>query len=77
MSKLADLDAHLFDALDRLSRATTPDEITSEVTRSEAIVGISDQILEAAKVKVLAAKLFAEHGASVLPMLPQIGKSAE
>lgn len=75
MSKLADLDRHLFDALDRLAAATSAEEIAAEVARSDAIVGLSDQIMEGAKVKLMAAKVFAEHGDKVLPMLPQIGSS--
>lgn len=77
MSKLADLDHHLFDALDRLASAKSPEEIAAEVTRAEAIIGISDQIMEGAKVKIAAAKIYAEHGGKVLDMLPQIGKSSE
>lgn len=59
MSKLADLDRHLFDALDRLAQAKSPEEISAEVNRADAIVGISDQIMEGAKIKLMAAKVFA------------------
>lgn len=77
-SRFGDLDTHLFAALDRLNNsALTPDQITAEATRADAIVGIADQVIEAAKVKVAAAKLFAEHGHGIKEMLPQIGKSAE
>ena len=78
MSNLSELNAHLFDALTRLgSPDLSPEQIDAEVKRSNAIVGIADQITENAKVSITAAKLFAEHGAQVLPMLPKIGKAAE
>ena len=75
-NKLGDLDSHLFAALERLNdEDLNPDQITTEVERSGAIVDLADQIIGNAKVKLAAAKLFAEFGAAVEPMLPQIGKS--
>ena len=75
---LADLNAHLFDALDRLSKPDlTAEQIQSEVDRAGAIVNVADQVTENAKVMLSAAKLYAEHGAHVLPHLPQIGKATE
>ena len=75
-NKLGDLDNHLFAALERLSSEDlTPDRIEAEVARAVAIVNVADQILEGAKVKLTAAKLYAEHGSGIKEMLPQIGKS--
>lgn len=77
-SKLSNLDSHLFAALDRLSDANlTPEQIETEAKRAEAVVKIADQVTENAKTKIVAAKLYAEHGATVLPMLPQIGSAQE
>lgn len=74
--RLGDLDNHLFAALERLSAEDlSEDKIAAEVARADAIVSIADQILEGAKVKLTAAKLFAEHGGAIKEMLPQIGKS--
>lgn len=78
MSTLADLNTHLFAQLDRLDgEKLTPEQIETEVARSEAIVKVADRITENAKVQLAAAKLFAEHRDVILPMLPQIGKAVE
>jgi hypothetical protein len=67
---------HLFAQLSRLSDPDlTADQVTTEVARTEAIVSISDQLVEGYKLQLTAAKLYAEHGAQILPHLPQIGKS--
>ncbi|MDF2141225.1 hypothetical protein [Paenirhodobacter sp. CAU 1674] len=77
-SKLANLDEHLFAALERLSdEDLSSEQIEIEVKRSGAIVEIADQVTENARVKLAAAKLFAEHGEAVLPHLPQIGQVKE
>ncbi|MBM2293784.1 hypothetical protein JQX09_17795 [Sulfitobacter pseudonitzschiae] len=77
-NKLGDLDNHLFAALERLGdEDLTSDQIEMEVKRAEAIVRVADQVTENAKTKLVAARLFAEHGASISPMLPQIGKTVE
>jgi hypothetical protein len=78
MSNLAELNAHLFAALDRLDAASSSaEEIEAEAKRAAAIVEIADRITENAKVQIAAAKLFAEHREMILPMLPQIGKAAD
>ena len=78
MSTLADLNAHLFAALDRLDvENLTPEQIEAEVARAGAIVDVADRITENAKVQLQAAKLFAEHGDKILPTLPMIGKAKE
>ncbi len=75
-NKLGDLNDHLFAQLERLSDENMdPKEMAQEVRRAKAIVGVSDQIVENATLKIRAAKLFADHGEKILPMLPQIGKS--
>ncbi|MFV1733654.1 hypothetical protein VWX99_00385, partial [Phaeobacter sp. JH18-27] len=75
-NKLADLNNHLFAQLERLSEEKlTSDQIEDEVKRTEAIVSLSDQIVGNADLQLKAAKLFAEHGSTVLPLLPQLGKS--
>ena len=72
---ITDLNAFLFAQLERLDVETlTPEQIGDEVKRAEAIVSIADQISKNHDTALKAAKLFAEHGAQVLPMLPMVGK---
>jgi hypothetical protein len=76
MSSLAELNRHLFAALDRLDVDNlTPEQIEAEVARAGAIVDVADRITENAKVQLQAAKLFAEHGAQIVPHLPMIGQA--
>lgn len=75
-NKLGDLNNHLFAALERLGDETmTPEQIEAEAKRADAIVAVADQITENAKTMLVAARLYAEHGDKIRPMLPQIGKS--
>lgn len=76
-NRLSDLNSHLFDQLTRLSGDLSSEQIEQEVARTEAIVQVADQITDNAKVMLQAAKLYAEHGQHVLPMLPQIGAPAK
>ena len=76
-NKLADLNDHLFMQLERLAQESlTPEQIEAEVKRTGAIVSVADQIADNARLQLSAAKLYAEHGAQVVPYLPQIGKAA-
>lgn len=78
MTTLAELNRHLFAALDRLDPENmTAEDIEKEVARAGAIVDVADRITENAKVQLQAAKLFAEHGAQIVPHLPMIGKAKE
>lgn len=77
-NKLSDLNNHLFAQLERLSgEDLTPEQIEQEAKRADAIVSVADQIARNADLQLKAAKLFADHGQSVLPMLPQIGGPKE
>lgn len=77
-NRLSDLNDHLFTQLARLADTNLkPEEIEVEVERTRAIVSVADRITGNADLQLKAAKLFAEHGAQILPMLPQIGKAAE
>ena len=77
-NRLSDLNAHLFAQLDRLSDAAmSAEQLDAEVKRAAAMVDVADQITENAKLQLSAAKLFAEHGQAVLPMLPKIGNATE
>jgi hypothetical protein len=77
-NKLSDLNNHLFAQLERLSNETlSAEQLEIEVKRADALVSVADQITGNADLQLKAAKLYAEHGANVLPMLPQIGGKAE
>lgn len=77
-TSLSGLKQHLFQQLERISNGNlTAEELEAEVSRTEAIVSLADQVTEASKMQLTAAKLFAEHGQGVLHMLPQIGKATE
>ncbi len=77
-NKLSNLNDHLFTQMERLSDENlSAEEIDKEVKRANAIVSVSDQITSNADLQLKAAKLFAEHGQAVAPMLPQIGNAAE
>ncbi len=76
MSSIAEVNRHLFAALDRLDvEMLTPEQIATEVARAGAIVDIADRITENAKVQLQAAKLFAEHGDKIVAHLPMIGNA--
>lgn len=75
--KMSDLNAALFAQLDRVSNPElSPEALEQEVERTNAIVSVADQITGNYDLQLKAAKLFAEHGQSVLPHLPMIGKDA-
>jgi hypothetical protein len=68
-NRLSDLNNHLFAQLERLSDETlSAEQIAQEVTRAEAIVGLSGQIVANAAVQLKAAHLLADHsGRAKLP----------
>lgn len=75
-NKLSDLNNHLFAQMERLTEEGISEEnLKQEVARAEAMVDISDQVLRVADTNLKAAKLFADHGEAVLPMLPSVGKA--
>ena len=77
-NNLTDLNNVLFAQLTRLSDSgLSPEQIEVEAARAKAIVDVADQITGNADLQLKAAKLFADHGNVVLPMLPQIGGGNE
>lgn len=72
-NKLADLNNHLFAQLERLSdESLTPEQIETEVKRTDAIVDVSEQIVRNADLALKAAKIVADHGDRFIDMLPMI-----
>jgi hypothetical protein len=77
-NKLGDLNNHLFAALERLSdEGMTGEQIDQEAKRAGAIVDVADKILSNADIQLKAAKLWAEHGSTIMPMLPKIGSAEQ
>lgn len=73
-NKLGNLDDHLFMAIERLNdEGLTAEQIESEARRADAIVDLADKVIENSRTKISAARLFAEHGDKIMPMLPKIG----
>lgn len=74
-NKLTDLNDHLFAQLERLSdEELTAEEIAQEVTRTDAMVKVSEQIIGNATIVLRGAELLAEHGGKgtfehMLPMM--------
>lgn len=77
-NKMDDLHNHLFAQLERLSEeGLSEEDIDREVKRADALVSVSDTIISGQKLRLDAAKLFAQHGAAILPHLPAIGGNAK
>lgn len=72
-NKLTDLNDHLFMQLERLGdEDLTPDQIDIEARRAAAMVEVSDQILEGAKVHLKAAEIAGRYSMPLASIVPQI-----
>lgn len=72
-NKLLDLNNHLFAQLERLSdEELSPEDLGHEIQRTDAIVSVSEQIVQNANVALKAASLVAEYGGKFDKMLPMI-----
>lgn len=75
MSNLQNVNNLLFAQLERLSgEKFTIEEMEREVKRSESMVKISNQIIDAAQTQLSAVKVVAEFGDKFAGHLPMIGK---
>lgn len=75
-NRLTDLNDHLFAQLERLGdESLSGDQIEEEAKRADAIVAIADQVTKNADTMLKAARLFADHGDRVLPLLPRISRT--
>lgn len=71
-NRLSDLNDHLFAQLERLGdEDLTPEQIATELERTEAIVAVSTQIVRTADLRLRAEIAISEHdlGRTTLPML--------
>ncbi len=82
-NKLTDLNDHLFEQLERLNdEDLTAEQIAKEVSRTDAIVKVSEQIISNATVALRGAELMAEYGGKgtfehLLPMMGTTTKVIE
>lgn len=77
-NKLSDLNNHLFAQLERLSEeGLTAEQIEAEVSRTDAIVDVSEQIVKNAELQLKAIKIIADHGDRFKPQLAMIASSGE
>lgn len=76
-NRLTDLNNHLFAQLERLSEEDlTPEQIAQEVSRTDAIVDVSEQIIRNTQLQLKAVELVAEYGERYRDSLPMIGSSS-
>lgn len=72
-NRLSDLNNHLFAQIERLSEeGLTPEQIECEAKRADAIVQVSDTIIDNARLALSACKLLADHGDRFAKHLPMI-----
>lgn len=65
-NKLSDLNDILFAQLERLTDdELTPEQITQELQRTQAVVQVADRIVDTAQLQLDAAKLIAGNNGSV------------
>ena len=68
---LSDLNAYLFDSLDRLTNdSLTGDELAQEIQRSKAVTATAGAIVENAKIILDASKFAKEYDIKVSDVLP-------
>ena len=71
-NSLNDLNNHLFAALERLNdESLKGDDLTSEVSRSTAIVGVAESILHNADTQLRAVKILNESGRVGAEAMPE------
>ena len=73
-NKLLDLNNHLFARLERLGdESLTSETLAQEAARTDAIVKVSEQIINNAQISLKAAELVAKHDGknweSILPLI--------
>ena len=72
-NKLQDLNDHLFAQLERLSEeGLSAEQIEQEVSRTDAIVSVSEQIVRNADLQLKAVHVLATHGDRFKSQLPMI-----
>lgn len=75
-NRLTDLNDALFTQLERLSDDMTPEAMSGEIKRAEAVVAVADAIVVNARLQLDACKLVAEHGDRFSRNLPMIAPTS-
>lgn len=63
-TKLSDLNNHLFDVLERLNSAETPEEMSTEISRARAVTGVAHAIIANGQLALDAKRHVDEYGIS-------------
>lgn len=72
-NKLTDLNDHLFAQLERLGdEDLTADDMEKEISRTDAIVKVSEQVINNANIALRGAALMAEYGGDFKNLMPMI-----
>lgn len=72
-NKLIDLNNHLFAQMERLGdEGLKMEDLERECQRTEAMIGVSEQIINNATLALNGAKLVAEYGGKFEAMLPML-----
>ena len=70
-NSLSDLNNHLFAALERLNEEDLKgDDLTAEISRSQAVTGVAEAILHNADTQIRALKLLNESGRLAADAMP-------
>jgi hypothetical protein len=76
MNSLADLNAILFDQIQKIQNdGQTDEELEKEIKKSEAITKLSSQVLSSANIALQAQKQFDEYGTGRTVDIPLLGVS--
>jgi hypothetical protein len=76
MNSLADLNAILFDQIQKIQNDDqTDEELEKEIKKSEAITKLSSQVLSSANIALQAQKQFDEYGTGRTVDIPLLGVS--
>jgi hypothetical protein len=72
-NKITDLNNHLFAQIERLSdEDITEEQLEREIKRTDAIVDVSEQIINNASLALKATELVTKHGVMATRMMPMI-----
>ena len=76
-NRLSDLNNHLFAQIERLSdEGISAEDLEREYKRAEAIVAVSDQIVQNANLQIRAAEIVNRYGINPEPYLETIHEPA-
>lgn len=74
---LGNLNNYLFEEIERLQTAETPDEMDTAIRRANAVSGVADKIIKNADLALQAQKHFDQYAGNVTVDIPALGISSE